>query len=190
MKRLLAVLMFSAALLGKVCLANSLWSDQAPPIPAVELTDQDGKHWQLQELIRQRPVLINFFFTGCKAICPTQTIQMRNVMKSVAAKSSGPASPLFLSISLDPLGDTPESIQQFIDKFGITAGEKNNWLFLRGSIENLEPVWKAFQQPVGAASQHDALFWIGRPSRALWTRAGPLSSEQDIATLLLERGVE
>jgi protein SCO1 len=186
MKRWTVCIMLATSLLSGVSLASSMWSDHAPPVPAVALTDQDGKAWQLQQLIHERPVLINFFFTGCRSICPTQTVQMQKVMDEVARKSGDHVSPLFLSISLDPMGDTPEAIQQFIKKFEIKAGEQNNWLFLHGSFEDLEPVWKAFQQPLGASNQHDALFWIGRPSRGLWTRAGALSSEQDMAKLLLE----
>ncbi len=186
-----ATCMFVATLfVSAASFANSMWSDQALPMPAVALTDQDGKSWQLQQLIHERPVLINFFFTGCKAVCPTQTVQMQNVMDAVVATSDGQVSPLFLSISLDPMGDTPEAIRQFIDKFNIKAGERNNWLFLHGSFTDLEPVWKVFQQTNAAPVQHDALFWIGRPARGLWTRAGALASEQDIAKLLLEREVE
>ncbi len=191
MKHLSAAILVSLlSALSGASVAGSIWSDQAPSIPAVKLTDQDGKQWQLQELIKDRPVLINFFFTGCKAICPTQTVQMQDVQHSISGTNDHGNTPLFLSISLDPLSDTPEAIREFMAKFGITAGAEKNWLFLHGNFEDLQPVWKAFQQPVGQAGQHDALFWIGRPKQGQWTRAGALSSGRAVAELLTGNGGE
>lgn len=179
-------LMFFAS--PKFAFANQLWTSRGPTVPSVELLDQDGKSWQLNDLIRDRPVFISFFFTGCRAICPTQTAQMQKVQNELKARPVNGPMPLLLSISLDPLGDTPQTIRPFIDQFGIKAGASDNWLFLSGSFESLEPVWRAFQQPVNDAGQHDQMFWLGLPKQKLWTRAGGLSSEKELVNLLLSTG--
>jgi protein SCO1 len=189
MKRLI-ILMLSLILVALPQRANASqsWTSQGPVVPMVKLIDQDGRSWRLDELIDERPVVINFFFTGCRAICPTQIVQMDKFLSELNNKPQSGLKPLLLSISLDPLGDTPETIRAFIEQFGIKAGPEDNWLFLSGSFENLEPVWRAFQQPVNEPGQHDQMLWIGLPRQKLWTRAGGLSPEGEIANLLLSTG--
>jgi protein SCO1 len=168
--------------------ANDVWAKRGPEIPAVNLIDQDGKSWQLTDLIHSRPVIINFFFSGCRTVCPVQTAMMQKVMDRLANQTGGEEKPIFLSISLDPLGDTPDTIRGFIKQFGIKAGTSENWLFLSGTFEELEPVWRAFDQPVNDAGQHDQMLWIGQPQKGRWTRASALVPDVELAKLVLDQG--
>jgi protein SCO1 len=168
--------------------ANAVWTNRSPDVPAVNLIDQDGKSWRLTELIDSRPVIVSFFFTGCRTVCPVQTAMMKKVMDRLDKQKGSGEKPLFLSISLDPLGDTPDTMRGFIEQFGVKVGMSENWLFLTGSFEELEPVWRAFEQPVNDAGQHDQLLWIGQPHRGRWTRASALAPNLDLAKLILDQG--
>jgi protein SCO1 len=168
--------------------ANAVWTKRGPEIPSVNLIDQDGKSWRLSELIDNRPVIVSFFFTGCKTVCPVQTAVMQKVMDRLGMQKGNLEKPLFLSISLDPLGDTPDTMRGFIEQFGIKVGTSENWLFLSGSFEELEPVWRAFEQPVNDAGPHDQMLWIGQPLKGSWTRASALAPELELAKLVLDQG--
>lgn len=167
------------------------WLEPGPAVPPVSLIDQDGDHVQLDRLLAGRPVVISFFFTGCATVCPTETIQMdriRSELQRRAAQRGTPQPPpLFLSISLDPLGDTPEAIRAYAGRFGISVGRKADWLMLTGSFEDLSPVWKAFDQPAGGPVDHDSLLWVGQPENGRWTRVSAFATPAAISDLVEDR---
>jgi cytochrome oxidase Cu insertion factor (SCO1/SenC/PrrC family) len=158
-----------------------------PVIPEVTLQDQDGKSWRLDELVKGRSVVVNFFFTGCSAICPTQTLHVAEIGKALQQESSHfKSQPLILSIALDPLGDTPESMKQFANHLGVTPGEQSNWLMLTGQANDLEKVWNSFDQLSDSPEQHSAIVWIGQPQNGRWTRASSLSPVDQIVAIVAE----
>jgi protein SCO1 len=166
---------------------STSWLTPGPIVPQSELIDQDGKSWQLEKLVANRPVLLSFFFTSCTTVCPTQTLKMSLVRDELKKRQFSEAKkPLLLSISLDPLSDTPETVKKYIDKFSVAVDEKNNWLMLTGTFESLRPVWRIFEQPDGDAAEHSAIMWVGQPANARWTRVGTDSTVAEITALLEE----
>ena len=163
------------------------WISPGPTLPHAQLVDQDDKDRSLDKLLRDRPVLINFFFTGCQAVCPTQTAQLALLQAEIAKRQplTGPP-PLLISVSLDPYGDTPASIRAYAERFGLVLGDKGNWLMLSGRQEELSAVWKAFDQDNGDPSQHASLFWIGHPTSNRWTRADVTTPPSVLLNLLTE----
>src|SRR5206468_8790714 len=94
------------------------------PGPVV-LTRADGKRVTLDdELAFDGPVALNFVFTTCSAVCP---IASRTFAELQAHPPAG--RPLrLISISLDPLNDTPDVLRTYAAKFG--AGP--SWRFYTG----------------------------------------------------------
>lgn len=171
--------------------SDAQWLEPGPPIPGVTLVDQDGEQFGLRDLIAARPVLVSFFFTGCTTICPTETARMDLVRTELDRRRAGAASggkpvPLLLSISLDPLGDSPDAMRAFAGKFGITLGADAGWMMLAGSYDNLQQVWRAFDQPVDA-SLHDSLMWVGQPANGRWTRVSAFATTEVIADMIEEQ---
>jgi protein SCO1/2 len=163
------------------------WIHPGPALPHAQLVDQDDKDRSLDSLLRDRPVLVNFFFTGCQAVCPTQTAQLALLQAEIAKRQplTGPQ-PLLISVSLDPYGDTPASIRAYAERFGLVLGDKGNWLMLSGRQEELSAVWRAFDQDNGDPSQHASLFWIGHPISKRWTRADVTTPPSVLLKLLTE----
>ena len=164
------------------------WTSPGPNIPTVELSDQDGHVRQLPELIGRRPVLLSFFFTACARICPPQTALLRDLQEELNRRR--PAEPpLLLSISLNPLADTPAALRAYAALFDARLGERDGWLMLTGSSDALVPVWKAFDADGPDLDQHADTLWIGHPGSRRWTRASALSAEATparLADLLIE----
>lgn len=106
----------------------------------VPVTDQFGReHHFLTDLVRDRAVIINTMFTVCRGSCPgtSETLErMRLEMK----KTFGDRISL-ISLSIDPVVDTPEALKSYADFYG--AGKPADkgtppWLFLTGTPENVE----------------------------------------------------
>ncbi len=163
------------------------WLSPGPKLPAVSLRDQDGREVSLASLIKVRPVIINFFFTGCSATCPMQTAQLALLQDAMDQQAPTGPKPLILSISLDPMGDTPASITQYAANFEARLGDADNWLMLTGGFDDLRQVWNAFDQGDAAPQDHVALFWIGHPAEGRWTRVYTLADPAELYRLLMDQ---
>ncbi len=66
-------------------------------LPKVALKTQDGKAVALPELIDDgRPVLLNFIYTSCTAICPPMTAATATIAAAIIGMTARPAAPLAL----------------------------------------------------------------------------------------------
>ncbi|MCK0197255.1 SCO family protein [Ancylobacter sp. 6x-1] len=189
MKRLFATSLALSVLFTAAATAGVSWMSPGPRLPAVDVLDQDGRAIRFSELFGDRPVLVSFFFTGCTRICPPQTALLRALQEELHNRAEAGARPLLLSVSLNPLTDTPGEIRAYAAQFDARLGRQEGWLMLTGSFEELTPVWSAFQAGGTDPDTHSDTLWIGYPSRRQWTRTSVLSPEvtpQRLAELLLQ----
>lgn len=80
-------------------------------------------------------LLMNFVFTQCSAVCPIQTRQLAEMIDSLPPDVRRRAR--FLSISLDPLTDTPATLRAFAQRYqALLPG----WTFATGPAHDIELV--------------------------------------------------
>lgn len=128
------------ASLGDVAPAN----DPAPPFA---LTDQDGNPLALADL-RGKAVLLDFVYTNCPGPCPILTGLHVEVQRALDPALRDRVQ--FVSISLDPLNDTPAALRDYARKRGADTA---NWSFLTGPKEQVDAVLRAYG--VGSAREAD-----------------------------------
>jgi protein SCO1 len=157
---------------------------QAPGLPGVVLLDQDGTGRPLADLARGRAVVLGFFFTGCATICPPQTAAMQALQEELTGQPG--TRPLLLSISLDPLGDTPQAMRAYAARFGLALGAEPGWFLLGGDPRALLRVWTAFEQPTSRPEEHAAQLWLGAPEGRPWRRVGALTPTGRLLAMLRE----
>ncbi|MGD8843139.1 MAG: SCO family protein, partial [Gammaproteobacteria bacterium] len=76
--------------------------------PSVTLLDQNGQPVPLRELLDgDRPVMLNFIFTSCTAICPTMSATFAGVQTRLGDDAEKVR---MVSISIDPEYDTPAAL--------------------------------------------------------------------------------
>jgi protein SCO1 len=95
-------------------------------VPAFSLVDEHGEPFT-EEGLRGHPTIVGFVFTRCDAICPLITQKMRGVQEKTA-DPKGVAIKL-LSISVDPLYDTPPRLLEYATRHQADFGR---WRFLTG----------------------------------------------------------
>lgn len=183
---------FSSACL---CLAAAplAWSGLAaaskwlppPALPDVALLDHLGQSLRVRELLRDRPVVVNFFFTGCATVCPPQTALLRQAAASWRGRPALNRA-LVVSISVDALGDGPQQLRAYGERFQLPLGVQQGWVLLSGAGGPLQQVLKAFEVPAGRADDHPALLWLGDTRRGRWTRASALNAPATTTRLLEE----
>ena len=98
-------------------------------VPEFAMISQTGETFTRDDLVGHLTVL-DFFFTNCPAICPALSRSMKQIQDAV-----GDRGVKLLSISVDPVNDTPETLRAHAQELG---ADPNVWTFLRA--ENFEEV--------------------------------------------------
>ena len=144
-------------------------------LPDVPLTDQSGRKVRLvSELITGKITVVNFVFTSCPTICPLQGAIFGKVQSLLWPEASNDVR--LVSISLDPVNDTPERLRAWGHRFG--AG--SHWSLMTGPKTEVEKVLRAFQIPVADKTAHAPLTLVG-DGQGRWTRINGLAAPAEIA---------
>ncbi len=86
-----------------------------------------------------------------------------------------------ISISIDPVTDTPERLKQWSAEHG---RGKADWTLLTGSKSDVDAVLKALQVFTAEKEKHEARVLVGGDGVATWVRDSALKSPGDILKLL------
>jgi protein SCO1/2 len=81
-----------------------------------------------------------------------------------------------ISISVDPVNDTPAKLKEFAARFKARPG----WFFLTGTKENVDAALRKLGQYVETRESHQNLFLIGNDRTGLWKKAFGLARPEDI----------
>lgn len=139
------------ALFGAVFFALTARAQPAV-LKGVELRDQRGQAVDASSLQR-RPVLLNFVFTGCSSTCPVQVHELAELHRALPDEVR--TTVRFLSITVDPVHDTPQSLSAFARRMG---ADLPGWRFATGApaqIEALTARMQAFDPRRGPAQPQD-----------------------------------
>jgi protein SCO1/2 len=129
-------------------------------LPDVEVIRQDGKKLSFsKELNDGRPVILNFIFASCSAICP----MLSHTLSKAQTKLKNVH---FVSISIDPENDTPAKLTEYGKKFG--AG--SHWDFYTGTMENSLAIQKAFDAYRGDKMNHTSVIFMRSKPNKPWLR--------------------
>jgi protein SCO1 len=159
----------------------------APSLPDVDVQDQDGKPLKFYaDLVRGRTVFINFIFTGCTTVCPPQTAILRDVRRRLNASTGGAKNVLLISVSVDPLNDTPIQLTRFAKKFDLAPNLSNGWVLVTGNRADMTRLLTGLGVAVADPNEHSSLAWLGNDAKKRWTRTSSLNSASEITQLLTE----
>jgi cytochrome oxidase Cu insertion factor (SCO1/SenC/PrrC family) len=152
-----------------------------PDIPDITVYDQDGKRVKFYtDLVKGKVVAINFIFTTCTTICPPLTATFRRVQQELE-KGAGRDVRL-ISISVDPLVDTPERLRDFAAKFKAQPG----WTFVTGDKIEIDSLLRALGAAVTDKNDHTPIVLVGNDATGYWTRTYGLSPPAALVKVITE----
>ena len=145
----------------------------------VELIDQDGqKHRFYNDILKNKVIVINTFFTTCTNICPPMN---RNFEKMQEALGDRLGKEVFLvSITVDPVTDTPPRLKEYSRRFHARPG----WIFLTGKKENVDWALYKLGQYVETKDDHTSIFIIGNEPKGLWKKAFGLAKADELIRIM------
>jgi len=135
----------------------------------LEVIDQDGRRLRFyDDVLKGKVVAINFIFTNCQGACPLMTRQLTLVRDMLGADVGEKVN--FVSISIDPIRDTPSALKQFAETHDADQG---GWTFLTGDPDNLERIVKKLGQYSDEVEAHSTLLLAANVRTAHWTKIPP-----------------
>ena len=150
--------------------------------PDVTVVRADGNKLSFtKELDDGRPVIMNFIFASCSAICP----MLSHVFAKVQTKLEKDSQNFHLvSISIDPENDTPAKLSEYAKKFG--AGP--NWNFYTGTVETSLAIQKAFNVYRGDKMNHSSTILMRSAPGKPWSRLEGFVSPDAVISEYLNLG--
>lgn len=148
-------------------------------IPDVNVLDQDGNALHFYtDLIKDKTVAINFIFTNCTTICPPLAATFARLQKEMGDKVGKDVH--LISISVDPLTDTPERLKTWGAKFKAGPG----WTFVTGEKQEIDKLLNALGAAVSKREDHTPALIIGNDSKGVWTRTYGLAKINQIVGVI------
>lgn len=129
-------------------------------IPDLPLVDHSGALVSLPEV--PGTVVLSFMFTTCETLCPVTNAILAALDDRL--EGEGMADVTILSITLDPVTDRPEVLQETAETFGASS----RWRFLTG--EGATGTAAAFGMTIYDIALHDPVIFIGNPGQGQFLR--------------------
>ncbi len=143
-------------------------------LPDTKLVDMEGRPFALRaDLNGDGPVMLNFVFTTCSAICPVMSATFAQVQQLLARDGERPR---LVSISVDPEHDTPARLRDYAKKFG--AGPR--WSFVTGSAEASIAAQRAFDVYRGDKMSHDPVTLMRAAPGEPWVRLDGFANAREL----------
>lgn len=109
-----------------------IWFEKPRLIPDVALTDHKGASFSIEQFKGQWD-LINFGYTFCPDICPTNMADM-NIVHRLMSESGQQEKINFWMITIDPARDTVEKLNLYVPYFN------EEFTGLTGNLENIQSI--------------------------------------------------
>jgi len=155
--------------------------EQAVPgirISGAQLIDQNGAKVRLPDLLKDKVAVINTVFTTCPTICPVMGAHFAALTRLLGDRAAREVT--LISISVDPLNDTPARLKAWSEKFHPAQG----WTLLTGDPKDIEEVLRGLRLFAIGPENHSPSTLIGDARKGEWRRATGLQSAEKLAALI------
>jgi protein SCO1/2 len=140
----------------------------------VKLVRADGVRVDFPAAIDDgRPVLLNFVYTTCTAICPAMTQVFAEVQKQLGDDA---ARLHMVSLSIDPEQDTPKRLAEYAKTYA--AGPE--WRFYTGTVEASIAVQKSVAAFRGDKMNHTPLTLLRPAPGQPWVRLDGFATPEQL----------
>jgi protein SCO1 len=142
-------------------------------VPDLVLRDQEGRKVHFySDLIKDKVVVLSFFYTSCAYTCGLQG-RTFSKLQSLLGERLG-KSVFLVSVTIDPVKDDPLKLKAWGQRYNLQPG----WTLVTGEEAEMNKILIPFVGTPAGASMHFPATFIGNDSKGTWTSAaGVLSPE-------------
>jgi protein SCO1/2 len=143
------------------------------------LVDQDGRKVRVaSDVIGNRLVVIDTFYTTCVQICPILSAIFMELQDQLGSRLGKEV--VLVSLTVDPLTDIPPRLKEYAKLWNARPG----WVFLGGEKQSVDQVLTGLGLYSADLTAHPAMFLVGDARSGTWTRFyGFVSPEQIMGKL-------
>jgi cytochrome oxidase Cu insertion factor (SCO1/SenC/PrrC family) len=135
----------------------------------IELIDQNGQRLAFyDDVLKGNIVVISFIFTNCQGACPLMTRNLTMIRDMLPTNVRDEIQ--FISISLDPVRDTPAAMKEFAQTHD---ADQERWLWLTGQPDNVNLITKKLGSYTDELEAHTTTLIAANVRDAHWTKIAP-----------------
>jgi protein SCO1/2 len=161
----------------KMAQQKSAPSQDTIRLPDTILITQNGEQRRFEsEIVDGRIVVIDFVYTTCTTVCPVLSAIISQVQGQLDGRVGNEV--LLVSISVDPVRDTPARLKAYSDK--LRAGD--GWVWLTGEKQAVDDVLEQLGAYSPNFEDHPAMVLVGDAKSGDWARYLGFPSASQIVT--------
>ena len=150
-------------------------------VPDVELVDQHGARVRVGDLLGgEEVVVVDFVYTTCTTVCPVLSAIMGRLQARLGDRLGRGVR--MVSITVDPVRDTPARLQAYAAKHGARPG----WTWLTGSPGDVERVLRGMGAYTASFVDHPPMVLVG--GRGTWSRFNGFPDPDQVLARVEELG--
>ena len=145
----------------------------------VVLINQNGARMRFySDLLQGKVVIINSFFGTCQGVCLPMNRNLEKVQEALGERVGKDVH--IISISVDPVVDTPASLKEYAKKLHARPG----WYFLTGDKQNVDFALNKIGQFVSDKQDHLNILIIGNERTGLWKKALAIAPTSELVKIV------
>jgi protein SCO1 len=154
-------------------------------IPDLVLLNQDGQRVNFySDLIKGKVVVINFFFSSCQFVCPMQGEAFSKLQRAFGNRLGKDV--FLISITSDPLTDTPERLKAWGARFAAKPG----WTLLTGDEKTIHNLLVLLTGYIPGRGEHTPMLLILNDETGKWIREYGLTAPERVIALVDDKTKE
>ena len=144
------------------------------------LKDHNGNDVRFySDILEGKTVVVSFIFTSCTDACPLINQNLKKIQARLGERMGEDI--VFVSISVDPETDTPETLNVYRQDYDAGDG----WVFLTGDVAAVETVSSKLGQ-VFEKEAHLTALLIGNTATARWRKVPAYLPDNVIASQIID----
>lgn len=149
-------------------------------IPDVKVLTDQGKNVRLfSDLIKNKVVLLSFFYTTCTNVCPVQAEVLSKVQAEFGPRMGHDV--FLISISMNPEVDAAHKLKHWARTFGVRKG----WTLVSSNSAEMRKMIQDFTgNSPGPRESHYSIVFIGNDRSERWLAANGTTGPAELIKLI------
>jgi protein SCO1/2 len=144
-------------------------------IPDLLVQDHEGIERRFySDLIKDKVVILNFFFTSCPSFCPTMSLKLAKLQKALGDRLGKDV--FFITVTKDPATDTVARLREWRKKFD----SKSGWTMITGDVKTIGKIVYDFTGDPLGKDMHNTIFIIGNDKTGNWADLSGFASTEEL----------
>jgi len=144
-------------------------------IPDLTVVDQDGvKRRFYSDLIKDKVVILSFFFTSCPTMCPVMNNTLGKLQTNLGDRLGKDV--FIVTVTKDPETDTPARLKTW----GKSLHMKPGWTMITGDVKAIGKIVRDFTGDPLGQDMHNTIFLIGNDKTGSWADLSGYASPTEL----------